>query len=473
MLTSLLLVLAAGNGSDLAALELALATVKPAAIRSDLYFLASDELEGRDTPSAGQRLAARFLRARLERLGWQPMGEPQPDGTRSWFDEYRLTTQALDPAASGLELARGGTKRVLVPGQDYHFRGDVRELEHGGGVVYLGLGTQADFAGKDLAGSWVLVSSGAGVDWRERSQSLAASGALGMLVAPDPTAADAEWWRGSKIQRTEVEGNERGGRRGGGPPQLSLSSAGAAALLDGAPPASGTKLDLVVTERRKLAAETHEVLENVCGFWPGDDPELAREVIVLSAHYDHVGKQGGEIHNGADDNGSGTSGLLAVAEALKAYGPMRRSVLLLWVSGEEKGLWGSGAWTKKPTLAEGYRVVCNLNIDMIGRNAPDYLLITPTRALEQYNGLTKLAERFGPLEGFPQLGSADEYWSRSDHANFSANLKVPVAFLFSDVHDDYHEPGDDPEKIDYDKITRVVRLVLRMLDGLQEDALGV
>ena len=402
------------------------------------------------------------------------MGEPAADGSRSYFDEYRLTSTALDPAASGLELVRGGTKRVLAPGQDYYFWGDVAELELAGGVVYLGAGAKADYEGKALAGSWALVTMSETINWRERSRNAAESGALGLLVAPDPKSEEAEWWRGSKIQRTSVEGNEEGGgRSGGGPPQLLLSAAGAAALLDGAAPASGTKLDLVVTERRKPGPETHETLENVCGFWPGRDPLFAHEVIVISAHYDHVGTQGGEIHNGADDNGSGTCGLLAIAEALKSYGPLRRSVLLLWVSGEEKGLWGSAAWTKKPTLAEGYRAVCNLNIDMIGRNAPDYLLITPTSAMEQYNGLTKLAEQHGPREGFPKLGSADEYWGRSDHANFSQNLGIPVAFLFSDVHEDYHQPGDDPEKIDYDKLARVVRLVLRMLDGLQEDALGV
>jgi hypothetical protein len=104
---------------------------------------------------------------------------------------------------------------------------------------------------------------------------------------------------------------------------------------------------------------------------------------------------------------------------------------------------------------------------MIGRNAPDKLLITPTSAHKAYNGLVKLAEKVAPLEGFPALGSADEYWDRSDHRNFSVNLKIPVAFLFSDVHEDYHEPTDDPEKIDYDKIRRVARTVVRLIGELQ------
>ena len=130
---------------------------------------------------------------------------------------------------------------------------------------------------------------------------------------------------------------------------------------------------------------------------------------------------------------------------------------------------GSFSWTpfsprplrqKAPILPEGHRAVANLNIDMIGRNAPDYLLITPTKALaKEYNGLTKLAEELAPLEGFPKLGSADEYWQRSDHMNFAVNLKIPVAFLFSDVHADYHQPTDEPQYINYDQSARVGRFV--------------
>jgi hypothetical protein len=117
--------------------------------------------------------------------------------------------------------------------------------------------------------------------------------------------------------------------------------------------------------------------------------------------------------------------------------------------------------------------VCNLNIDMVGRNAPDELHITPTRSHRAYNGLTRLAERWAAAEGFDRLGSADDYWERSDHMNFERNLGIPVAFLFAEVHEDYHQPTDTADKIDGDKVRRVARLVLRMLDGLQGDDLGV
>jgi hypothetical protein len=238
----------------------------------------------------------------------------------------------------------------------------------------------------------------------------------------------------------------------------------------------GTALALEVKETRALAGKGGLVdVENVCGFWPGSDPVLKNEMIIVSAHYDHVGVNRGQIYNGADDNGSGTCTLLALAEGLKQYGPLRRSVLLMWVCGEEKGLWGSDAWNKHPYLPEGCKAVADINIDMVGRNEPEKLLITPTEKHKSYSFLTKVAETCAALEGFhgkkdgdPVLGSADDYWQRSDHYNF-VKAGIPACFLFSDVHEDYHQPTDDPDKIDYDKIHRVARLVLRMLDALQND----
>jgi len=148
---------------------------------------------------------------------------------------------------------------------------------------------------------------------------------------------------------------------------------------------------------------------------------------------------------------------------------MRRSVMLTWVSAEEKGLLGSEAWTKDPYLPGGLKPLCNINIDMIGRNAPDEFMITPTSKHEAYSALTKVAEANMKKEGFKKVRSADSYWERSDHANFERNLDIPVAFLFCDVHEDYHKATDTPDKIDYDKIRRICRLVMRMLEALQID----
>ena len=120
---------------------------------------------------------------------------------------------------------------------------------------------------------------------------------------------------------------------------------------------------------------------------------------MVTAHFDHVGVSQGRIYPGADDNASGTAGLLGVARALVAYGPLRRSVLLLFVSGEEKGLWGSAVWTQRPVLPPEHGVVANLNVDMIGRTAPDELYITPTREHDAFNGVARAAYDLAALEG--------------------------------------------------------------------------
>lgn len=471
--------------SDPAAIERALASVRSEAICADVRFLASDELEGRDTPSQGLRIAARYLRARLERLGFTPGGD------EGFFDLYELQRTALDVETSSAVLLEGGKESALVLGRDYATSGSSeRELE--GAVVFVGSGRADDLRALDLRGRWALLlddgsarGRAAWEEWNARVEAVRATGALGLLTAPTPGSEGAAE-RDARLERSvrsaaeprlRFPGQESTRSRGPDVATLTLSSTCARRLLgspaDGALPAVGTELAARLRERRKPKPVETIQLENVAGLWRGSDAELAHEVLVLSAHYDHVGKHDGEIYNGADDNGSGTAGLLAVAEALRAYGPLRRSVLLLWVSGEEKGLLGSRAWTLAPTLPEGLRAVVDINVDMIGRNAPDKLLVTPSEALDEYNGLTRLAQRLAPSEGFPVLGSADEYWNRSDHANFAEHLGIPVAFLFSDVHEDYHKPGDDAEKIDCDKIRRVARLLVRMLDGLQADELAL
>jgi hypothetical protein len=457
-------------------LERALDSVNAERIQADVEFIASDELAGRDTPSEGLRTCARFLRSRLVRLGWQPGAE---DG---YFHYYELANPRIDEAGTHATLRLGGDERPLAYGDDYYFYSlGVGDLSLFGGVVYCGGGDKKELAELDLSGKWALCMDGR-EHWKRRERYARKAGALGVLVIAGEDYEDEPY----DTRFTRQLANAESGRvswpsgKDGEPkavfPQTFLSDTIARAVFPGlfgeTAPAVGTELAVTFEETRALAGGGLAQLENVCGFWPGEGP-LANEVILLSAHYDHVGAQGDDVFNGADDNGSGTTALLAVAEALAEYGPMRRSVMLIWVSGEEKGLYGSRAWTQDPWLPEGCVPVCNINVDMVGRNAPDYLLITPTKARDEYNGLTRLAEAAAPLEGFAELGSADSYWSRSDHANFAQNLDIPVAFLFSDVHEDYHKATDTPDKIDADKIRRVVRVLLRMLEGLQTDTLSL
>lgn len=452
---------AAPSGNE-AALERGLEAIQADAMRADLEFIAADELGGRDTPSQGLRLAARYLRSRMQRLGFQPAGD-----AGSYFHVYELERVTMDLEASAMRVLGADGESALELFEDYaFFSSGAMELELEAPVRFVGSGSEADFAGRDLSGAWALVEASEEVSWRARQANAKAAGAIGIVTFPsvegDGNDGTLRYARHSlRKPGMRVPSTERAF------PNVYLSRSGAAKLFGKRELAVGDELPVRLAEKRIVSEREVVRVENVAALWPGDDPELSKEVIILSAHYDHVGQRGDVIWNGADDNGSGTCGLLALADSLVAYGPMKRSILILWVSGEEKGLLGSEAWAKDPTLAEGQRAVLNLNIDMIGRNAPDYLLITPTSEHEAYNALTKMAEANGPLEGFPQLGSADAYWARSDHMNFNVHMGLPVAFLFSDVHEDYHQPSDTIEKIDFDKMRRVTRLVLRMLDGLQ------
>ena len=445
-------------------LERALAAIQAARIGADIEFIASDELAGRDSPSPGLKIAARYIRARLERLGFTPGAQ---EG--SFFWEYQLTQHSLDEAATCATLSLDGALHRLEFGRDYFLSPNSRhDRAAGGPVVFVGGFDEEEVEGLDLEGRWLLLRPGTRVS-RRRTGAAEKMGVCGFLIPADPdaqTTVSEAFSRGTKYMRQP----SLRAPRGGGVPSVNLSEEWSERLY-----ADGLEVGAVVPgtfeETWRVNAEP-VTLENVCGLWPGSDPRLRNDVIILSAHYDHVGvNQAGEIHNGADDNGSGTTGLLAVAEALQAYGPMRRTVMLMWVSAEEKGLLGSRAWTEDPWLPEGMQPICNINIDMIGRNAPEEIGVTPTKDRPEYNRLTKLVEQHMGAEGFTTLNSADAYWNRSDHANFSRNLKIPVAFLFSDVHEDYHKPTDDPDKIDVDKLSRVARLVVRLLHDLQADEL--
>ena len=476
----------------------ALETVQTHEIQADLAFIASDEMQGRDTPSEGLVVTARYLRARLQRLGWQPGAK---DG--SYFHLYDLTNRRLLPQGTKATITGTGAKAAqsleLAFGRDVWLSGGMSvaggELE--GSALWLGSGAQEAFDAGDWKERVAFVREPAdqrerqrlfGRARREELKALVLVGAKGEDLAARMEGATRRLVEGSPRYEEPKRAGEEDGKQGDGAqrrdrrPSLSSWSMSHDAFERGLALASvvpdellDKPLDLGFAWRevRAFDEDGRVQVENVVGFWPGSDPLLKSETIIVSAHYDHVGVSDGQIHNGADDNGSGTAGMLALAEALAEHGPLRRSVALIWVSGEEKGLWGSRAWCADPWLPEGARAACNINMDMIGRNAPDMLLVTPTKKLpEHYNAVGDLALKLSPTEGFPELGSADQYWSRSDQASF-AKLGIPVIFLFADVHEDYHRPGDDVEKVDCDKIRRVVRLVARVVDGLQGDTLPV
>ena len=209
--------------------------------------------------------------------------------------------------------------------------------------------------------------------------------------------------------------------------------------------------------------------ENVLGYIKGTD--LKNELIVISAHYDHLGKNDSLIFNGADDNASGTAAIMEIAQAFmiakkEGKGP-RRSVLIMAVSGEEKGLLGSKYYTDNPiyTLEN---TVANLNIDMIGRiddwhNNANYVYLIGSDMLSQelHNISEEVNKKHVGLEldyTYNKEDDPNRYYYRSDHYNFAKN-NIPVIFYFNGVHEDYHKTTDTIEKIEFKKIEVISRLI--------------
>jgi hypothetical protein len=209
--------------------------------------------------------------------------------------------------------------------------------------------------------------------------------------------------------------------------------------------------------------------ENILAFIEGS--EKPEEIVVVSAHYDHVGMRNGVVYNGADDDGSGTVAVMEIAKAFQAAkkagkGP-KRSILFLHVTGEEHGLFGSEFYTNNPVFPLANTVV-DLNIDMIGRDDPEnrgkqYVYVIGSEMLSsQLKVINEEAnKRTNNLElnyKYDDPKDPQRLYYRSDHYNFAKN-NIPVAFFFDGIHEDYHKPTDDVEKIDYELLAKRTQLV--------------
>ena len=226
------------------------------------------------------------------------------------------------------------------------------------------------------------------------------------------------------------------------------------------------------TQPMKLKIKGVEVeTENVAAIIKGS--KFPEEYIVISSHLDHIGIKNGEFNNGADDNGSGTVALLEIAEAFKmaadvGQGP-KRSLIFLHVTGEEKGLLGSSYYANNP-LYPLAQTMTNLNVDMIGRTDPkredkdpNYIyLVGADRLSQDLHDISEATNtkytKFKLDYTFNEEKDPNRFYYRSDHYNFAKN-NIPVIFYFSGTHEDYHKPGDTPDKIMYDLLAKRTQLI--------------
>jgi hypothetical protein len=485
--------------------------ISSAQLKDYLYFVASDEMEGRDTPSRGLDLTAKFIATQLSRWGVKPAGE---DG--SYFQKIVLKRNAIDPANSFVQI--NGEK--FPYGVDYYrYPGSTAESVSGP-AVYAGNGWVIKakninpFDGLDVKGKVVLLlgegqggrgtlvpmpagitaddlKGEKGVDWSDGVTYAKNNGAAAVVVLPSPAIA-AGW---GNLRQFLGRGGLRpeklqaGGGMNVALPTYVISTHAAEALFAGesANPLTGAAKSFELSAGKQLSITTITKAEtlmtqNVVGLIEGSDPVLKDEMVAVGAHYDHVGTNPNapgpdKIWNGADDDGSGTVAILSMAEALaKSPKKPKRSILFVWHCGEEKGLWGSEYFNKFPTV-DIKKVITQLNIDMIGRSRKTDDTNPKNKDLAGDNevyviGSEMMSSTLGSIikgingaylnlnynTRYDDPKDTNRFFFRSDHFNYALN-GIPITFWFDGVHEDYHQPGDEPQKIDYPKMEKITRTI--------------
>ena len=481
-------------------------TITAAQLRNYLTFIASDEMEGRDTPSRGLDTTAKFIALNLTRWGFKPAGD---DGT--FFQKIALRREALDTARTtaqinGKDFALGddflpnsvtttltgpfvfaNSGWVLKAKNFDSYQGvDVKDKV----IVVVGLGFPKGVTRADLAGRM-------GEDWSSPAVYAQQHGAKGVLVIPDASALLTwEQLRLRALQPARAVVEKFTAQPNAPPvPSIIMSMRMAKALFEGEKVdpvalANGQEVPAFDLSAKNVsinvvAKTEHPMTQNVVAIWEGSDPVLKNEFVAVGAHYDHIGicapGTADPICNGADDDGSGTTAVLGMAEAIShAKRKPKRSILFVWHCGEEKGLWGSRYFTENPTVPLDH-VVAQLNIDMIGRSKKEGDTNPRNKDLTGPNaiyviGSTMMSTELGELsqrvnKSFLNLSydvkyddpnDPNRFFYRSDHFNY-AKKGIPIIFFFDGVHEDYHRPGDEPQKIDYDKMEKVSRTIYMTL----------
>lgn len=492
------------------AVDAALASIRPEAIRAHMRFLSDDLFEGRRTGTRGYDLAAKYVASHFEAFGLEPAG-----AGGSYFQPVPFLRMTMDTSQSSMTLVRGGERTALVQGDDYlndflaEAEGDVTAP-----VVFAGYGVTApelrhdDYQGLDVRGKIVAVLRGGPKafphdqrayysDRKVQLRMAEQHGAVGVVFLSTPEVEGILPWaaivRSAKLAALswyDQAGHPRdqpAGLRG----VAMLSAKGAEKLFAGAPRSLADAIADAEKGQRKPFAFPGEISlrtvsrrervesPNVAAVLRGSDPKLRDEYVVLSGHLDHLGVgepiDGDSIYNGALDNASGIAHILEIAGALaRLPAAPRRSILLLAVTGEEVGLHGSDYFARHPTVP-AERIVANVNLDM-------YLMLFPLRDVvafgEGHSSLGETVKQAATRLGIgvrPDPFPAMVIFIRSDHYSF-VKQGVPAVFMMGGfdtgdparngqeiwgkwMHDVYHQPGDDmSQAIDYDAGAQFAKL---------------
>lgn len=464
-------------------------------LKTNLQFLASDELEGRETGTRGEKLAALYIATEMERIGLKPFGD---NGT--YFQNIKLVSGTYDTASKIIITTADGTILTELKMPDDFLNGsrqicDESFQKMSSSIVFAGFGITApefnydDYKNIDVKGKVVLLLPEEpysedntffnGTKTTRHSiintkiSNAMLHGASGILFLPESWRS--KFWDTFKKNATRVnlapESNDL--RNLKNIPAFVLNEPAAKKLLDGEE-LSFDKLNERLSQKTDFKSFTLKknvkfnltenaesgLAQNVVGLIEGNDPKLKNEYVLLSGHYDHIGTRNGVVYNGADDDGSGTVSVLEVARILKENKLNKRSIVALCVTGEEKGLWGSSYAANNSSFI--LNTVADINIDMDGREHPDSIHVIGSNKLstEYYNlikDVNSKTVKMGLNYKYDDPNDPQRFFYRSDHYNF-AQKGIPVVFFFDDLKVDYHKATDDVDKINFNKMLKVVKL---------------
>ncbi|MDX1940054.1 MAG: M28 family peptidase [Saprospiraceae bacterium] len=475
-------------------------------LKTHLFTLASSEMEGRETGKPGQKKAADYISSVFKNYGLPAIGD---QGT--YFQKVTYRTENWEKISLGIngETFRSVKDFYAIP--YYNTNLDSFATNE---IVFLGYGIDderySDYENADVKNKVILIYDGEPIDkdgnsfvtgtsdtsdwtknWKKKLQVAKAKGVKAVLFIDSDFQENLlknaqQSLSGYEVQFTDAQIEKEVAN------SVFLSSTLAKKIV-------GNQFNSLVKARKKIIrkgkAESVSIAcdfglqlrknvrslegENVLGYIEGVDEQLKDELVVITAHYDHLGKRGESIYFGADDNASGTSTVLEICQAFQeakkiGQGP-RRSVLVMLVSGEEKGLLGSKFYAENPVFPIE-NTIANVNVDMVGRTDekhagnPDYIYVIGadrlSSELHQINENANTTHTQLELDYTYNLESdPNRYYYRSDHYNF-AEKGVPAIFYFSGTHTDYHRTSDTPEKIDLKKMEKIGKLVFYTSWGL-------
>ena len=439
-------------------------------LKENLSIIASDALEGRLTGTRGQKMAAAFIADHFQSIGLTPINKG------SYYQPFNLYSYKQG------EISITSATKKFDSRDDVVFYGSTdsggpKQLE----VVLAGAGTDNELAQVMVQGRIVLfvIPDLAISKVMPAVAKVSKAGAAGMMLYSTAPAAEYKEFM-ETIQGTLGNGRMSLAKASADEPQLYIVSKPVVENLFGSfeklkPVIAGTKKNgLKKLKPAKVTVTTQVVeelvkTENVMGFLEGTDKK--NEVLLITAHYDHVGKNNGGadlVNNGADDDGSGTVTVLQMATAFAkakkdGHGP-RRSILFMTVTAEELGLYGSEFYTDTDPVVPLGQTVVDLNIDMIGRWDPEHAGKAPyvyvigadklSSELQEIN--VRNNEKYTKLEfdyTYNDVNHPTNLYQRSDHWNF-AKHGVPIIFYFDGIHEDYHKASDEVSKIDFDILVK-------------------